>query len=327
MHIKQLKLNNFQIHEDVTFDFEKGFNVICGPSDKGKTSIVRALNWIFFNEWDSSFLRTGKKEVYAKIILDNGVEIVRKRNSKENSYLLNEKEFSGFGVDVPFEIKQALQIDKAIFGKSQLFLNIADQFSLPFLLFDVDSQKAQVLMSLVGGDKIDFAIKSLASDILKQTTEKNKLSNLLESENTKLQEFAYLENQERLLNKIDNFLISYDEIYFKLQDLYVLSDNISKLRLEVIELEKAKKDLTVLEDQFIRYEELSKTKQDLVKILGEVVFIKNSLKELNLKYESNEQEISKISEEFMRKLVENKSCPFCGSLLEEKKLKEIASKL
>ena len=46
--IKKLVLNNFQCHEHLEVNFEKGVNVIWGHPDSGKSTIRRALTFLLY---------------------------------------------------------------------------------------------------------------------------------------------------------------------------------------------------------------------------------------------------------------------------------------
>ena len=47
--IQSLQINNFQSHKYSVMELHKGVNVIIGPSDSGKTTILRALRWLVWN--------------------------------------------------------------------------------------------------------------------------------------------------------------------------------------------------------------------------------------------------------------------------------------
>ena len=47
--IDKIKIQNYQSHENTELELSPGINVIIGETDRGKTSILRALNWMFSN--------------------------------------------------------------------------------------------------------------------------------------------------------------------------------------------------------------------------------------------------------------------------------------
>jgi exonuclease SbcC len=49
IYIQKLKIKNFQSHHDTEIEFGPGINVITGTSDAGKTSILRAIMFVLYN--------------------------------------------------------------------------------------------------------------------------------------------------------------------------------------------------------------------------------------------------------------------------------------
>ena len=43
-YLKTVILENFQSHKHTSIEFNEGLNVILGPSDSGKSAIIRELN-------------------------------------------------------------------------------------------------------------------------------------------------------------------------------------------------------------------------------------------------------------------------------------------
>jgi exonuclease SbcC len=115
---KKLVIENFQSHVNTECTFHPGLNVFVGPSDSGKSAILRALRWVLFNApRGADFIRVGTNLCKVELHLSDGSIITRIRNhtSSINRYQLNkpnkeELVFEGFGSEVPLEIVQAHQI-------------------------------------------------------------------------------------------------------------------------------------------------------------------------------------------------------------------------
>ena len=66
MKIQEVTIEGYQSHTNSTFRLSPGLTVITGPSDAGKTAIIRALRWFAFNEptgeafYTQSVTRTGQ---------------------------------------------------------------------------------------------------------------------------------------------------------------------------------------------------------------------------------------------------------------------------
>ena len=49
-YVRRITLENFQSHKHTEMEFGPELNVIVGPSDSGKSAIIRALKWVMYNE-------------------------------------------------------------------------------------------------------------------------------------------------------------------------------------------------------------------------------------------------------------------------------------
>ena len=149
-YLEKIILKNFQSHNYTELDLSRGVNVIVGPSDSGKTAIMRAIRWNLFNEPSGvDFVREGESEVSVTVRFQDGIEITRLRGKSKNQYILRQPEedeviFEGFGTHVPQEIRETTGIYKVMLDdKKSLPLNFSDQLEGPFLLQETDAYKAQ----------------------------------------------------------------------------------------------------------------------------------------------------------------------------------------
>ena len=62
-YIKRVTLENFQSHKHSVIDFDEQLNVIVGPSDSGKSAIIRGIKWVLYNEPTGDyFIKEGSTE-------------------------------------------------------------------------------------------------------------------------------------------------------------------------------------------------------------------------------------------------------------------------
>jgi AAA15 family ATPase/GTPase len=67
--LKSIEIWNFESHEHTLIDnLSEGLNLICGESNAGKTSIVRALRLVAYNEFDPDSLRVGAKTCKVRVV-------------------------------------------------------------------------------------------------------------------------------------------------------------------------------------------------------------------------------------------------------------------
>ena len=125
--IKQVKIQNFQSHEDTVLEFHPGVNIIVGTSDAGKTAVIRAIRLVAFNKPSGdSYRSTWGGETKVEIDTDTHT-ITRRKHKGENQYILSglDTPFAAFGNKVPAEVEMALNLTE---------INVQQQMDAPFLL-------------------------------------------------------------------------------------------------------------------------------------------------------------------------------------------------
>ena len=153
--IKSLRIKNFQSHKESSLVLDEGVNVIVGPSDQGKSAIIRALRWALRNDQQGeAFRRHGSKETSVMIILKDKQEVKRMRSNKDNSYTLDDLEFDKVRGDVPEEIAKILNIDD---------INVQAQMDAPFLLAESPAEVGRILNRAVSMEEIDTSMTKIAS--------------------------------------------------------------------------------------------------------------------------------------------------------------------
>ena len=112
--IKKLRIKNFQKHKSIDIEFDDHITSIVGPSDSGKSALIRALKWVITNKPNGmEFIREGSKKCSVRIETDNH-KITRSRGT-ENTYHLDKEVFHAFGNNVPKEIIDSLRMDEINF--------------------------------------------------------------------------------------------------------------------------------------------------------------------------------------------------------------------
>lgn len=174
--VKSVDIENFQSHEKTHVDFNAGLNVIVGESNNGKTSILRAMDWVVDNQpLGTDFIMTGKNYCKVRITYDNDTFIERYRTLKDTGYYRvgviqngqeTYQEYKGFTNNVPVEVMNVHQMPKISVTKNiETHLNKMSQLERPFLITDNTNEKAAAIGKITGTDIIDTAIKNASSDI------------------------------------------------------------------------------------------------------------------------------------------------------------------
>lgn len=202
-----LRLKNLQSHQDSFFNFHPHFNLIIGSTNAGKTSFVRAINFLFTGDWDKSFVRIGSKDSEIEIRLDGDAEISRIKGSSNRVILRksNEKveEFSGFGDTLPSPITNELGIFPLEIDKDKtISLNVSMQHDPLFLLREPGSLCAKILGRLIGLHLIDVSIRGLNVDSRNRTIQNSENEIKITEIEKNLEKYKTLEEDKNNLKKL-----------------------------------------------------------------------------------------------------------------------------
>ena len=151
--LTSITLNNFQAHKRLHLELRPGLNVITGPSDTGKSAIVRALRFMALHESASGLMTNGETDMSVAVGTAGGNRIVRFKSTKEYGYRLNDLEkFLACARDQPIPIATALNLTET---------NFQSQFDPHFLLSLTPGQVAKEINKIVALEDIDKALSWL----------------------------------------------------------------------------------------------------------------------------------------------------------------------
>ena len=309
--IKAICLKNFQAHKDTRIDFISGVNVLAGASSTGKTSILRAINWVATNR-PQGFLDIAnyeiineKKELAGEVSVtietDSG-SVSRIRNSKKNGYEVNGKFYSALKGGVPQEV-----LDILCFSETSL----QQQFDKPFLIGESSKEVARFLNRMVNIDKIDSILSEVENERRKTNQEIKRQEEQFVLLKKKRSQYDWKDDASKMIqdyNKLDSRLIvfveKYDAVkrsiesydgwyssYFTLTKLCniceVLSENYDNA---VKELEQVGLELSLFQTNISRYKEMWEAYSSLSNVCKKGVSIVSS-------YEAVSKELNTVSTE------------------------------
>ena len=169
MQLVSIKLTDFQAHEALEVRFAPGITTIIGPTDKGKSSILRALGWVAQNNIaGEEFIREGAKEASVRLVVTDGKRshtIVRSKG-KENSYSLDGKKLVAFGQGVPRDIAELLQLNE---------INFQLQHDAPFWFSETAGEVSRKLNTVIDLAIIDQALSNVGAAV-RQCTERRAIT-------------------------------------------------------------------------------------------------------------------------------------------------------
>jgi exonuclease SbcC len=151
--LKKLTLHNFQTHKSYVLEFDKKVTSIVGPSDLGKTALIRALYWVCFNDPSGDeMIRWGSG--FSRVILELDNHIIKRQRGKENFYTLDDKVFKAFGNDVPPQVTKVLNVGE---------VNFQQQLDPHFWFSSTPGQVSRDLNQIVNLGLLDRSLGRIAS--------------------------------------------------------------------------------------------------------------------------------------------------------------------
>ena len=154
-------------------DLSSGFNLIRGESDSGKTSVVRALCLVAYNEWDPRSLRVGCTNCEVKVTTERGT--VKVTRGKDNRWEVTPvggptETFTSIGTKILPEVSEILGMRIVELGDNEIHVNVMDQLERHFMLAELDGKKvsgsvrAQIVDEISGLTGIEALIRDVSLD-------------------------------------------------------------------------------------------------------------------------------------------------------------------
>ena len=278
--IKSITLENFQSHQKTTINpaGPGQLTVITGCSDSGKTAIIRALKWVFFNQpQGDEFTRIGASMVRVTLEYADGVSVVRERTKATNRYKIIQpgasesgpEVFEGFGGGVPLEVQEITGAKTVKMVDQDLLLNLSEQLDPPFLGQKSTSApgRAKILGKLAGTEEIDVAGAETGKDLYRRGQDEKRLGVEIGDLGTKIQEYAWveslgqrieiLENLVTEMNAAKEMIIKLSTLKSKFESTKTREAEAQEIILHWINLPKAEKLVIAAEKDVARYQKLT----------------------------------------------------------------------
>lgn len=301
-------IDNFQSHAHTEVEFGD-FSAIIGPTDNGKSAIIRAISWCLYNDrMGDSFVRHGETHCSVRIIFSDNTEIVRARGYKENYYELIDGDktlhIESFGSGAVEEVINFHNMHPVkLFGDKKIPLNLCKQLEPPFFLTESAPVKAAIIGKLGGVDVVDTALKSINSQIRETKIEVKLLKNELKETKKELKELPNLSQVERAITFIEERSNTIKSIFSKISSIESIYENLNKKIIQHNELykkicceediENSIKILDLLEDEVRKSNKIKDKINVFFKLTEEKLSLKNFT---NIDLNEVEEVINKVLE-------------------------------
>lgn len=227
--LESIEMINFQSHRHTKLMFSPNVNVILGETDSGKSSIIRAIDWVV-NNYPSgdSICSDWGGDTSVKIVTDDKHIIEKKRTSKGISYSLDGMEFKAVGKgNVPEEISSVFRISD---------INLQKQFKAAFLLDLSSGNVAKELNKCANLDTIDAALQNINKQAQQEKATLKNMEIAFEGLEKQNEDFKWVDDAEEkivFLETIDS------EISLSKEKVRFLEETVDK----IVKINSKKKEL------------------------------------------------------------------------------------
>ena len=159
----RIRVQNFQSIVDSTIEV-KGFTVVTGSNNSGKSALIRAVRGAFQNTKGDSFVRYGQKSASVQVDFEDGKSVHwEKGKDVRPTYIVCGGKPIYPGQGVPDEVK-ALKVAPIQAGGREFWPQIAPQFQQVFLLDQPGSILAEAVADVARVGQLNEALRGVESD-------------------------------------------------------------------------------------------------------------------------------------------------------------------
>jgi len=273
----KISVQNYQIIRNAVLEFKPGFTTIIGPSNNGKSSIIKALKAAIYTESGTTPIRYGESSYIVGIQNNNHVVIFQK---KENSskYIVDGQTYSRFGINTPEEVSNALNIRELILNGNKVQLNFWNQMDKPFLLDKSAGELFKFIVDSGENDQLSNVLKSMVSDRQQINRDADIVQgSILSTENTLKELNSSKEKIEKNLYLADNII----DLKEKHEDYKNILSLINRFKSDDSEIESIRPKLQKDLNEFNRYNSLNYLSETSIKISTKVQEILKNLAEVD----------------------------------------------
>jgi DNA repair protein SbcC/Rad50 len=332
--ISTLRLQNFQSHHDSTIELDPHFSCLIGVGNVGKSAIIRALNLLFYNKWDKSWVTLGASYCVITATLVDGITLIRKKGNKVNEYTVvypdgKTDKYENFGISIPSAIQNVLKIFAITLpGGEEIKLNLHSQFDSPLLKSVSPADKAKLFGQLSGLDILD----SVSQEVTVDKKQAQSIIRLKEEEfnqiSTKLASLSELPQLRQILEDLRSQIETVQTQDLLLQELQKLKQRIVqfKERYNYVS-EQLKKYAFIGEFDTESVEQELNTLQQQKALQTRIQNWKGRQAQIQQKLHKVEEELTSTKQSYVDTLQQSGMCPTCKSAITSECLADVIKEL
>lgn len=296
--IRKLEIINFESHAHTILDnFSDGLNIIWGDINCGKSSIVRALKLVWYNEFDKASIRIGSDTCSVILTTDKGKVTVVKGEGI-NRWIIESngkiEEFNNHGKGILPQVQEITGISPIDVGDIGLKINVMNQLDGHFLMAQIGNKdssgslRAQIIDEISGLIGVEELIKDISLDNTRLSKEIKQVEKTIKEVQKNIHDKEKIEEEKKILSFIEENQTKCESNDRIINECQLLLKKVEQTKQKIVDLPKfiaITFDFNVIDIQM--YEKYSKILEKIYELpqLPSIDFNKfNSLNEMHSFY-------------------------------------------
>jgi exonuclease SbcC len=207
-------------------------NAIVGNSGSGKSSILRAINWLVNNNpAGDDFISWGGDCVVS--ISEDDWEVSRIKGKGKNQYTLKRngkiQVYEGFGREVPEPIKKLLNMQD---------FNLRFQYQKPFLIGESSGEVTRYLNKVARLDIIDKAMSNIDSRLRRERSQLDVEKSVVEKTDLQLLKFKDIDQIEDHVKELESLDKDIRDQTYRYNGIYDSIEEVKSIQSSQLECKK-----------------------------------------------------------------------------------------
>lgn len=289
--ITRFRAENFQSHELIDFCLGERVTTIVGPSDAGKSAVVRAVRWLAMaRPLGDAHVRDGAGGCEVRLRVD-GRTVARERRGREAKYRIGSVDYRAGGTEVPGPVADLLNLGP---------VNFQGQHEGPFWLSLTPGEVAKELNAVVALDAIDGVLGALAGRLRSARSEREAAARRVAESREEVEALAWTAEADAALRRIEELAREDEETTGYLQRLQSL----------VADLERVEQAAAVELPDMSRMDELATTLKETTSSVQKLEQLAGSVEAADIRARQLDEQLTAAERELDEMMVG--TCPVCG---------------
>ena len=252
--IKKVKLKYFESHQDTEVEFGQGLNLIIGPSNSGKSSLIRAISCCVANRWDKQQVRTGHTYCQAYVQTQKGW-VQCQRGQGINKWRVFDgkqiKDYKSIGSGVPEQVPYILGMGQRNRGELKQLPNFMFQLQKHYMLSQIDGKKAtsnlvaRMMDNAIGLGGMQDLIKNIATDLGKDKRNLTQVTSQISQIKSSILDESIFNTYQNNIEDCKRLLSEIKELEKMYENSGNLQFNLTKTKNEIKKINQKKIELDI----------------------------------------------------------------------------------